>query len=307
MSEKLSDEEIEIYRKVGSLTAEVREEAKSMVEPGQKLLIIAEKVEEMIDDRGAVPAFPCNISLNERAAHYTPPEEDDNEIGEGDFVKIDIGAHIDGYIADTAVTVCASEDEDKGENEGEMIQVVNQILEDAIKLVKPGIDVGEIGGLVERTAEEHGYKPISNLTGHKLERWSLHGGVSIPNVEKETGDKLGEGDVIALEPFITDGKGEVEDLPEVYIFRYLGNKGVSGRMALKTLRKIQSKYGGLPFAERWLAKDLSRIRLQMTLRELLTTESLHPYYVLKEVEDGQIAQAEHTMIVTEDGCEVTTR
>lgn len=301
MSEKLTEEQLGIYRKVGELTSEIRGEAKKMVEEGQKLLDVAEGVEEMIGERGAKPAFPCNISLNEKAAHYSPPADDETEIEEGDLVKIDIGTHIDGYIADTAVTVCP------GEEKNEMIQAVNLVLEKAINMVGPGVDVGEIGAVIEETAEQQGYTPISNLTGHNLERWSLHGGTSIPNVEKDTGEELEEGDVIALEPFITDGEGEVEDMPEVYIFRYLGNRGVSGRMALQTLRKIKTNYGNLPFAERWLTRDLSRIRLKMTLRELLASESLHPYYVLKEIDDGQVAQAEHTMIVTEEGCEVTTR
>lgn len=300
MSEELSEEELETYREVGKIASEVREEARKMVEPGAKLLEIAEDVEEMIRENGAEPAFPCNLSLNEKAAHYSPPGEDETEIEEEDLLKIDIGTHIDGYIADTATTVYA------GEGENEMIQAVNEVLEEAIKAVKPGVSVGEIGRVIEETAEERGYSPISNLTGHNLERWSLHGGTSIPNVAKDNGKELEEGEVIALEPFITDGEGEVEDMPEVYIFRYMGNQGVTGRMALQTLGKIKDNYGNLPFAERWLTKDLSRIRLQMTLQELLASESLHPYYVLKEVEDGQVAQAEHTMIVTEEGCDLTT-
>lgn len=335
MTGKLSEEELETYREVGKIASEVREKALDMVETGQKLLVIAEEVEDLIREKGAESAFPCNLSLNEKSAHYSPPAEDDTEIEEGDLLKIDIGAHIDGYIADTATTVWVEgeeesepdeeESEEKSESKAdeseggvenekeeepkgrEMVRAVDQVLEDAIEAVKPGIDVGELGAVIEESAKEFGYEPINNLTGHNLKQWSLHGGISIPNVEKDTGDELEEGDVIALEPFITDGKGEVEDSPEVYIFRTMEGGQVSGRMALQTLRKIKSNYGSLPFAERWLMRDLSKIRLQMTLRELLASEAIHPYYVLKEVEDGQVAQAEHTMIVTEDGCEVTTR
>lgn len=338
---KLDDEEIQTYREVGKLTAEIREKAREMVTPGQQLLTVAEEVEKMIREEGAQPAFPCNLSINEKAAHYSPHDEDETEIEEGDLVKIDIGAHIDGYIADTATTVFvegeegeekkdeASEDENQeGEEkeepgkgsveekdgtekekkkEKDMVESVEHVLEEAIKAVEPGIDVGEIGSVIEKTAEEFGYSPISNLTGHNLKRYSLHGGISIPNVEEETGDELEVGDVIALEPFITDGEGKVEDMPEVYIFRCLEDANVSGRMAQQTFRKIKSKYGSLPFAERWLAEDLSRIRLQMTLRELIGSKALHPYYVLKEVDDCKVAQAEHTMIVTDEGCELTTK
>lgn len=298
---KLSEDELETYRKVGKLTAEIKEKAQEMIEPEQKLLDVAEEVEGMIREKGAEPAFPCNTSLNEKAAHYSPPAEDETEIEEGDLLKIDMGAHIDGYIADTAVTVQA------GAENSDMIQAVDRILKKAISKVKAGANVGEIGATIEKSAEEEGYKPISNLTGHNLERWSLHGGISIPNVEKETDDILEAGEVIAIEPFITDGKGEVEDMPEVYIFKCTGNRDVPGRMAQQTLRKINSKYRDLPFAERWLTEDLSRIRLQMTLRQLLASEALHPYYVLGEAEEGLVAQAEDTMIVTEEGCEVTTK
>ncbi|KXB02519.1 hypothetical protein AKJ44_00070 [candidate division MSBL1 archaeon SCGC-AAA261F17] len=297
----LNEEKLKTYRKVGKLTGEIRDTIQEKVKLGETLLNIAETTEELIRDKGAEPAFPCNVSVNELAAHYSPPEGDETEIKEGDLVKVDIGAHIDGYIADTAISIATDE---KGEK---LVNAVNQVLEKAIQAVKPGVNVGEIGAVIENTANEAGFKPIENLTGHSLARWSLHSGITIPNVEKDTEDELREDDVIALEPFITDGAGEVEDQPEVYIFRYLSSEPVSGRMARQTIRRISKKYVKLPFAERWLARDMSKIRLQMTLRELLTSGAIHPYYVLKEIEDGMVAQAEHTLIVTKDGCEVTTQ
>ncbi len=342
MSEKLGEEEIEKYREAGEILSGIMEEARDMVEPGAKLLDIAEKVEEKIEEKGARPAFPCNVSINEKAAHYSPPDGDDTVVEDGDLVKIDIGVHVKGYIGDMATTVFAEEEseeqeEAEGENEAEeeikeetgedeqeveeeeeneeealvkkkrdMVEAVEEVLEEAIDKIEPGVNIGEIGKTIEEAAEERGYKPISNLTGHNLEQWSLHGGISIPNVEEDSEIELEEGEVVALEPFITDGEGEVEETREVYIFRAKEGGSVSGRMAQQTLRKIRRNYKGLPFAERWLTEDLSRIRLQMTLRELIASEALRPYYVLKEVEDGLVAQAEHTMIVTEDGCEVTT-
>ncbi|KXB05167.1 hypothetical protein AKJ50_01660 [candidate division MSBL1 archaeon SCGC-AAA382A13] len=313
MVKKLSEEEVETYKKAGKLAAEVMDKALKMVEPEEKLFDIAEQVEDTIREKGEKPAFPCNISINEKAAHYSPPGDDETEIQAEDLVKIDIGVHFDGYIADMARSVFVEEEKNPEEEEDEsvkkkkdMIRTINQVLEKATDAVEPGINVGEIGRIIQETAEQHGYNPISNLTGHNLERWSLHGGVSIPNVEEDTDEVLEEGDVVALEPFITDGEGEVEEMPEVYIFRCRNKSGVSGRMAQQTLREIKNNYGNLPFAERWLTEDLSMIRLQITLRELLSSEALRPYYVLKEVDNGVVAQAEDTMIVTEEGCEVIT-
>lgn len=296
----LTDEELQAYRRAGKLVAEVREEVKPMVKPGEELLNIAETAEELITQKGAKPAFPCNVSVNEVAAHYSPPADDDTVVKEGDMVKVDIGAHLDGYIGDTAFTVATG-------TKVEMVQAVERALEEAIKTVKPGVDVGEIGKVVEETAGAAGFKPIKNLTGHSLARWTLHAGLTIPNVKEETGQVLKVGDVVALEPFITDGAGFVEDQKRAYIFRYLFDRPVRLRMTRELLRDVKRAYGSLPFAERWLAKRMSKLRLELTLRELVGVGALHPYYVLKERGDGFVAQAEHTVIVNEQGCEVITR
>jgi len=296
----LTEEELEAYRKAGKLVAEVREQARPLVKPGTTLLEIAEAVEELIIQKGAKPAFPCNVSVNEIAAHYSPPADDDTTIKEGDMVKVDVGVHVDGYIGDTAFTIATGEKQ-------ELVQTAERALEAEIAAIKPGIDVGELGGIVEETATAAGFNPIRNLTGHSLARWNLHAGLTVPNVKGETGQKLSVGDVVALEPFVTDGAGYVEDQQKVYILRYLYDRPVRLRMSRELLRDVKRAYDGLPFAERWLAKKMSKLRLELTLRELVGVGALLPYHVLAERAGGKVAQAEHTVIVTEDGCEVTTR
>lgn len=296
----LTEEELEAYRKAGKLVAEVREQARPLVKPDVTLLEIAEAVEELIIQKGAKPAFPCNVSVNEIAAHYSPPADDDTTIKEGDMVKVDVGVHVDGYIGDTAFTIATGEKQ-------ELVQTVERALEAEIAAIKPGIEVGELGRIVEETATAAGFKPIHNLTGHSLARWNLHAGLTVPNVKGETGQKLSVGDVVALEPFVTDGAGYVEDQQKVYILRYLYDRPVRLRMARELLRDVKRAYDGLPFAERWLAKKMSKLRLELTLRELVGVGALLPYHVLAERAGGKVAQAEHTVIVTEDGCEVTTR
>jgi len=296
----LTAEELEAYRRAGKLVAEVREQARPLVKPGVALLEIAEAVEELIAQRGAKPAFPCNVSVNEISAHYSPPADDDTTIKEGDMVKVDIGAHVDGYIADTAFTIATGEKE-------ELVQTAERALEAEIAAIKPGIDVGELGKIVEETATAAGFKPIRNLTGHSLARWNLHAGLTVPNVKEETGQKLSVGDVVAIEPFVTDGAGYVKDLEKSYIFRYLYDRPVRLRMARELLRDVKRAYDGLPFAERWLGKKMSKLRLELTLRELVGVGAIWPYHILAERAGGKVAQAEHTVIVTEDACEVTTR
>ncbi|MEM3402496.1 MAG: type II methionyl aminopeptidase, partial [Candidatus Hadarchaeales archaeon] len=175
----LTEEELQNYRRAGKILAEIREEVRKVVKPGVKLLEIAELAENLIVEKGAKPAFPCNVSVNEIAAHYSPPADDARVIEENDMVKVDLGAHVDGYIADTAFTVAFGEKQ-------EMVQAVEKALEAAISVVKPGVDVGEIGKAVEEVAAASGFKPIKNLTGHSLARWDLHAGITIPNVGETT-------------------------------------------------------------------------------------------------------------------------
>jgi len=296
----VAEEELEAYRRAGKLVAEVREQARPLVKPGVTLLEIAEAVEDLITQKGAKPAFPCNVSVNEIAAHYSPPADDDTTIKDGDMIKVDVGVHVDGYIGDTAFTIATGEKQ-------ELVQTVELALEAEIAAIKPGIDVGGLGRIVEETAAAAGFKPIRNLTGHSLARWNLHAGLTVPNVEGETGQRLSVGDVVALEPFVTDGAGYVEDQQKVYILRYLYDRPVRLRMARELLRDVKRAYDGLPFAERWLAKKMSKLRLELILRELVGVGALLPYHVLAERAGGKVAQVEHTVIVTEDGCEVTTR
>ena len=296
----LSQEELEKYRMAGKLLAEVREQLRPLVKPDVSLLEIAETAEKLIIEKGAKPAFPCNVSVNEVAAHYSPPMEDSTVVKQGDMVKVDLGAHMDGYIADTAFTVATGE-------KAEMVQVVEKALEAAIAAVKPEVDVGEIGRVVEETITAAGFKPISNRTGHSLARWDLHSGLTIPNVKETLGQVLKVGDVLAIEPFVTDGAGFVEDQKGLYIFRYLRDVPTRLRMSRELLRDVKRDYNKLPFAERWLAKRMSKLRLELTLRELVGIGAFWPYYVLAERANGKVAQAEHTVIVTETGCEVTTR
>jgi methionyl aminopeptidase len=296
----MMQEELEIYRKVGRLLAEVRENVRPMVREGARIVEIAESVEKMIVERGAKPAFPCNVSINEIAAHYSPTAGDQTVLKAGDVVKVDMGAHIDGYIADTAFTVCIG-------GGGELAAAAEKALEAAINAVKPGVDVGEIGRAVEEAVAPTGFKPIRNLTGHSLGRWDLHAGLTIPNVRETTGQVLKPGDVLAIEPFVTDGVGYVEDQERVYIFRHVRDVPTRLRMSRELLRDIRREYNGLPFAERWLARRMSKLRLELTLRELTGLGALWPYHVLAERSGGKVAQAEHTVIVTDQGAEVTTR
>ncbi|MCD6211112.1 MAG: type II methionyl aminopeptidase [Methanophagales archaeon] len=286
---------LEKYKAAGKILIEVRDAALELVKPGNRLLDVAEFVESSIRDRGGEPAFPCNISRNEEAAHATPSIDDEAVFGEEDLVKLDIGVHIDGYIADSAVTVDLS-----GKYE-ELIRASEAALDEAIKIIHDGVSTVEIGEVIEEAIKERGYKPIVNLSGHGLVRYNSHAPPTIPNVKYEHGVILRTNDVIAIEPFATDGGGKVVESGNVEIYSLIKPKPVRMREAKKLLDEIK-KYHGLPFARRWLPRE----RLNLALRALKNTGVLRDYPILREEDRGLVAQAEHTVIVKEDGCEVTT-
>lgn len=286
---------LEKYRKAGKILAAVRDEAITKIREGVLLLEVAEFVEQSIRDRGGEPAFPCNISLNEEAAHATPSPGDERVFG-AELVKIDIGVHVDGYIADSAVTVDLS-----GEH-GELVRASEAALNAAIQVIHDGVSTIEIGEVIEHTIREHGYRPVVNLSGHGLARYNSHAPPTIPNVRYEQGVLLSENDVVAIEPFATDGAGKVVESATVEIYRLIKEKPVRVNEA-KRLLEVIKHYQGLPFARRWLPRE----RLELALRTLKNVGALREYPVLREEEKGVISQAEDTVIVTRDGCEVITR
>ena len=288
-------ETLEKYRQAGRILKEVREAAAGRVQKGAKLLDVADAIEADIVARGGKPAFPVNISLDAEAAHDTP-EPGDLRVFADDIVKLDIGVHIDGYIADTAVTVDLSGNPD-------LVKASETALEEAIKVVRAGASTADIGAAIEAAIDGFGFRPIYNLTGHGLEQFVQHAPPSIPNRKIGQGITLQAGQVIAIEPFATDGVGIVVEGHYAEIFGLTALKPVRLPWERDMLKAIQA-FDGLPFARRWLA-DLKRS--EKTLDALLRAGIIHAYPVLIEQAGGMVSQAEHTLIVTEDGCEVTTR
>jgi methionyl aminopeptidase len=279
------------YREAGRILAEVRGEAIKKVKIGEKLLDVAESIERRILQKGGAVAFPVNISLNDEAAHATPSKADMSTFG-NDIVKLDIGVHIDGYIADTAITV------DLGSNK-ELVEASNSALERAIEVVHAGVDTAEISAVIEQTITDCGFRPVVNLTGHGLERYTQHAPPAIHNRRTQSGTKLKEGQVIAIEPFSSNGNGRVYETGKAEIFSLVKTKPVRSPEARAILKEIEV-YKSLPFAKRWL-----KGRVDLGLKQLEAAGIIHAYPVLKD--KGLVSQAEDTLIVTTDGSEVITR
>lgn len=288
------DEIVGKYITAGEILARVRKETAKQVKVGASLLDVANFGEDMIRKEGGECAFPINISRNEEAAHSTP-KNDDTEIFGEDMVKLDIGVHIDGYIADTAITVDLS-----GHNE--LVEAVEAGLNAAIEIIHGGINTTEIGNVINDTITEFGYKPVANLTGHGLAQYIQHVPPSIPNIPTDVGVELDVGQIIAIEPFATDGKGFVSEVGSAQIFSLLSNKPIRNSAARAVMKEIE-QYRTLPFAKRWLKSK----HVDFAMLQLEKNGNLSSYPVLKEEKGMLVSQAEHTLIVEEDGCRVTTK
>ena len=305
---------IESYEKAGQIVSKVRDAGVKLIKDDLLILDLVEFVEGEILKAGAGIAFPCNVSVNEITAHYTAPANDETKISTGDLVKLDLGAHVDGYIADSAITIIApgkdleeKYDSDTLNKHKELIEASDAGLEAAISTVRPGVEIGKIGQAVEEAINGFGFNPISNLAGHGLEQWNLHSGLSIPNIADNSTAKLKEGDAIAIEPFATDGVGWVTDTPHNYIFRYLKDKPFRMAHTQKVLREIKANYADLPFSIRWLTKEFNENRLNSSMRQLSQAMAIYAYPALREKTNCWVSQSEHTVIVEGDGCTITTK
>lgn len=288
----------ENYIKAGKIAAEVLKEAKKFIVPNVSILEVVEKTESLIIKKGGSLACPVTLSINEVAAHYTPAKNEKTIIKENDVAKLDIGVHINGYVADTATTVCLDREKE------EMNDIIKQALENALSAVKPGLNLGQLGAIIQETVERHGYRVIINLTGHTLGKYDLHEGVNIPNIKMNTKETLKEGTAIAVEPFLTDGAGAIKESDKVQIYKFLANKPARMNEARKILQLSQTIFNKMPFATRWL--NINPFLLEQALKQLRMNGALYPYPVLKEIRDGIVVQAEHTTLVLDKPI-VTTR
>jgi methionyl aminopeptidase len=295
-------EELAKFRLSGKILRETREEMRGYVKENMKIIDVCEKAEGLIRAKGGKPAFPVNVSINEITAHYTAVPGDTGIIPAGCTAKIDIGVQVDGYVTDTAFTAPFNP-------EGKaMTQTSELALKTAIDTIHGGIQVSEIGAAVERTIKNRGFKPISNLTGHSVGRYLIHAGTSIPSVSGFNPQKLQTGGVYAVEPFVTtpDAAGIVDDQPQTTIHRFLKTKSLKTEPAKKLIKYIEKEFHTLPFAERWTIGVLPKEQHKAAFKELLASKSIMSYPVFVEVSGKPVAQVEHTLLVTENGCEVLT-
>jgi len=293
------DEVLSKYRAAGKVGAEAREYGISLIKEGVKLIDVCNAVEERIRDLGCQPAFPANISIDHVAAHYTSPDGDQTTFEAGQLVKLDVGAHLDGFIADTARSIVV------GGGDSDLIKATEDAQREALSAAGPGVMTNEIGRRIEEAIKSYGYTPIRQLSGHTLERYVQHGPKTIPNFSMPHGEPLEVGEAYGLDIFASDGTGNVTESSQCYIYALnKENPFPRLRVAKRLYLFILENYKTLPFTDRWFKSKIPGSRL--ALLEMVKNNALRKYGVLSEARGTLVAQSEHTFVVTENGIEITT-
>ncbi|HUY70350.1 MAG TPA: type II methionyl aminopeptidase [Candidatus Baltobacteraceae bacterium] len=298
----MEENEIKIMKEVGAASKEAMLKAKGMIKPGVRIMDVAEATEKFLREKGYGLAFPINLSINEQAAHFTPSVGDDSVFPEDALVKIDFGAEKNGFLGDGAITL------DLSGRHSKMVEAATMALDNAISMAKAGAEVGKIGGVIEETITKMGFKPIKNLGGHGVEEHDLHAGIFVPNFDNHDDTVLEEGEVIAIEPFVTNGRGMVVNSDACEIYSYAGATAIRSTDGRKIMEYLDANHPTEPFAVRWLSEIIdSKFRLYAAIGELLRAGVIEPHNGLIESANGMVAQAEAELLVQKGGCEIITK
>jgi methionyl aminopeptidase len=294
--------QIEDYLKAGKIAGEVRENVRKKNWVGSTLAEICEYVESEIIKRGAKCAFPVNTSLNEVAAHYTAEPNDPKTVSDADLVKIDLGAQVNGYIADTAVTVNYDTQYDS------LVQAAENALQAAMSMIKVGVKSKDVGRKIQNTIMDMGFKPIANLSGHSLDQYTIHAGKTVPNMWTIGSFSFSENEAFACEPFVTtkNALGFVRNGKIKNIYALVSRKKTKDDEADKLLEYIWNNFNMLPFALRWIVKEWEEKEARKMLDFLIKKKVVKAYAILVEANGKTVAQAEHTFIPTQTAVTVTT-
>jgi methionyl aminopeptidase len=298
----MNQEELKSWKIAGRIAAEAIQLSETLVKENTLLIDINNKIEEFIIKKGAKPAFPVNLSLNNIAAHYTAIPNDLTTLKAGDLLKVDIGVVYEGCVGDTAKSI-----EIKTKDNKDLIKSSEEARNNVIKILRPGIKLFEIGSVIEETIKSYGFKPIKNLSGHGLEKYTIHSPPTISNYDSGEQTKLHENQIIAIEPFASTGMGFIKEGKPSTIYKLNQIKPTRNQEARKLLIFIQGEFKTLPFSKLQLTKLFKSPSLNLALNTLEKENILYQYNHLPEQTPNSIvSQSEHTIII-QDKPIVTTK
>ena len=183
-----------------------------------------------------------------------------------------------------------------------LIEIAQKALDEAISIARSNTRVSDIGRIIEKTITKYGCKPIQNLSGHSLERYTIHAGKSIPNIWTIGHSfNLLINNVYAIEPFVTtkDGQGIVYEGRVRNIYGLASRKRTKDQKLDEFLEYLWNKFKTLPFALRWIVKEYEEKEALSFIETLIKKKNVHAYPILVEGANRIVVQAEHTIIPQE--------
>eukprot|EP00292_Cryptomonas_paramecium_P001098 CAMPEP_0113689308 /NCGR_PEP_ID=MMETSP0038_2-20120614/17079_1 /TAXON_ID=2898 /ORGANISM="Cryptomonas paramecium" /LENGTH=375 /DNA_ID=CAMNT_0000610339 /DNA_START=6 /DNA_END=1133 /DNA_ORIENTATION=- /assembly_acc=CAM_ASM_000170 len=248
-------------------------------------------------------AFPTCASVNNCCGHFSPLKEDSSALKKGDLVKIDLGAHVDGYTALVAGSVVVGESEITG-RKADVLQAARVASDVIIRTLQPGKKNSDITPLVERAVEAFGCKSVDGVVSHQIKRFSTDGTKVILNkrlpgqqVEECTFDQH---EAYAVDVVVSTGEGKARELEtKCTVFKRAPDNKYNLKMksAREALFKIEKSHPKMPFSLREI--DDSRVRLGIT--ECVRHELLQPHPVLYERDGEFVAQIKFCVLLMPSG------
>jgi methionyl aminopeptidase len=292
---------IEAYKKAGQIAKQVKDYAKSVIKPEILLSEIAEKIESKITELGAEVAFPVNLSIDDVAAHYTPKLRDDKKAS--GLLKVDIGVHVKGCIADLAFTLDLTPEK----KYSKLIEASEQALKAALEEVKKSKEnttLSQIGKAINEVITKAGFSPIVNLSGHGLGEYNIHSGITIPNYDNKSDKQLGEG-AFAIEPFSTlsSGAGMIYEGAGSNIYHVSGQGVIRDPTSREIISYIMENKQTLPFSQRELEKKFGTKAL-IAIANLKRTGVINEFPQLVEKNHQPVSQAETSFIIHNNQVEI---
>ncbi|KAJ5193919.1 Winged helix-turn-helix transcription repressor DNA-binding [Penicillium cf. griseofulvum] len=322
--DRMNNDFLEEYRQGAEVHRQVRQYAQKNIKPGQTLTEIAEGIEDSVraltghsgleegDNLKGGMGFPCGLSINHCAAHYTPNAGNKMVLNQGDVMKVDFGAHLNGRIVDSAFTMSFDPVYDP------LLAAVKDATNTGIR--EAGIDVrmSDIGAAIQEAMESyevelngtmHPVKCIRNLNGHNIDQHVIHGGKSVPIVKSSDQTKMEEGEVFAIETFGSTGKGYVREEMETSHYALASdapNVPLRLSSAKNLLNVINKNFGTLPFCRRYLDR-LGQDKYLLGLNNLVSSGIVQDYPPLCDIKGSYTAQYEHTIVLRPNVKEVISR
>jgi methionyl aminopeptidase len=310
----MEQQKLENLRTAAQCHKQVTSKVKNMLKPNTKYIDICEVAEAEIksfftqDNLQHGLAFPVGISVNNIAAHDSANPNDTRTLKKGDIVKIDCGVHVNGHIIDSAFTYAI-----ENTKYDKLIEATREGTYTGIKLAGADARINDISAGIQEVIESYDVKPISNLCGHNIKPYIIHGGKFVSSVKSTNPESeiMEAGECFAIETFASTGMGFVVTDSTIPCNHYMKNpEAPFTNLKLNNSKRLLShinKYKTtLPFSSRWL-NDTFGSSYRFGLNDLVNNSLILDYPALTDKKGSYTSQLEHTIYIHENKVEILSQ